>query len=107
MSADEQRVINDTPITTLQQISNAPAIMASHNPTAKRSLKVTPCVYQRLTRNNTLGGGVPLLTQSKLARIIKGGQQRNSSHCHMDTVFHSKGACMVGLTANTNCDDNE
>jgi hypothetical protein len=58
---DEQRVIDDTPIITLQRISNALAIMALRNPTAKRSLKVTPCVHQQLTRNNT-PGGVPLIT---------------------------------------------
>jgi hypothetical protein len=46
VSADEQRAINDTPIPTLQQISNALAIMASCNPTTKRSLKVMPCVHQ-------------------------------------------------------------
>jgi hypothetical protein len=66
VSMDKQRVINDTPVPTLQQISNAPAIMALCNPTAKRSLKVMPWIHNQLTRNNTLGG-VPLITQSKQA----------------------------------------
>jgi hypothetical protein len=70
VSADEQRVINDTPVTTLLHIPNAPAIMESCNPTAKRSLKVTPCIHQQLTRNNT-SGGVLLITRVKLARIIE------------------------------------
>jgi hypothetical protein len=69
VSMDKQRVIKDTPIPTLQQISNAPAIIALGKPTAKRSLKVTPCVHQQLTLNNT-PEGVPLITRSKLARII-------------------------------------
>ncbi len=69
MSADKQMGINDTPI-TLQKISNALAIMVLHNPRAKRSLKVTPRIHQRLTQNNT-PGGVPLITRSKLARIIE------------------------------------
>jgi hypothetical protein len=37
VTTDEQRVINDTPIPTLQKISNAPEIMAPRNPTVKRS----------------------------------------------------------------------
>jgi hypothetical protein len=34
----EQRVIDDTPIITLQCITNTPAIMASRNPTVKRNI---------------------------------------------------------------------
>ncbi len=51
----EQRVIDDTPILTLPQITEAPGIMQSHNPTAKQTLKNTPCLHQRVTGNNTLG----------------------------------------------------
>jgi hypothetical protein len=58
VSMDKKRVINNTPIPTLQKISNALAIMALRNPTVKRSLKVTPHVHQQLTYNNTpVGGG--------------------------------------------------
>jgi hypothetical protein len=37
----QQRVIDDTPITTIQRITDAPPIMTSRNPTAKRHLKNT------------------------------------------------------------------
>jgi hypothetical protein len=57
VSADQQRVIDNTPIITLQWISNAPVIMVLRNPMAKRSLKVTPHVHQCHTLNNTPGGG--------------------------------------------------
>jgi hypothetical protein len=39
---DIQRVIDYTPILTIQQILDAPAIMQSRNPTAKRMLKIMP-----------------------------------------------------------------
>jgi hypothetical protein len=51
----EQRVIGDSPILTIEGITNAPGIMESWNPTAKRALKTTPCTHQRLTRNNRPG----------------------------------------------------
>jgi hypothetical protein len=60
VSAKQQRVIDDTPIITLHCIMDAPAIMASRNPTAKQAIKTTPPVHQCVTRNNT-PGGVPLI----------------------------------------------
>ena len=63
-------MINDTPIITLQQISDAPEIMALRNPTAKRSLKVTPYVHQCHTCNNT-PGGVPLITRSNWQELLR------------------------------------
>jgi hypothetical protein len=45
VSAEQQRVIDDTPIITLWCITNAPAIMASHNPTAKRNIKTPPVTH--------------------------------------------------------------
>jgi hypothetical protein len=60
VSAEQHRVIDDTPIITLQHIMDAPAIMASHNPMAKWAVKTTPQVHQHVTRNNT-PGGVPLI----------------------------------------------
>jgi hypothetical protein len=36
---EEQRVINDTPILTIPRITDAPNIMQSHNPTAKKGIK--------------------------------------------------------------------
>ena len=52
---EEQRVIDENPIVTVQRITNAPPIMTSRNPTAKRALKNTPRLHRRQTRNNTPG----------------------------------------------------
>jgi hypothetical protein len=62
VSAQQQRVIDDTPIITLQCIMDASAIMASHNPTAKQVVKTTPWIHQCVTRNNT-PGGAPLIAR--------------------------------------------
>ena len=58
----QQRVIDDTPIITIPQITNAQPIMQSRNPTAKRNLKQTPRTHRRHTRNNT-PGAVPPITR--------------------------------------------
>jgi hypothetical protein len=50
----EQRVIDEAPI-TMPQITNAPGIMESHNPTNKRFLKTTPHTHHHVTRSNTPG----------------------------------------------------
>jgi hypothetical protein len=50
---EEQRVINDTPILTIPQITNAPPIMQASSPTAKRALKNKTRIHQRQTRANT------------------------------------------------------
>jgi len=55
-------VIDDTPITTIPRITDAPPIMHSRNPTEKRHLKNTPRIHQCQTRNNT-PGAVPLITR--------------------------------------------
>ena len=55
----QQRVIDNTPIITVPVvpcITNAPPILQARNPTAKRTLKDTPRVHQRVTQNNTPGG---------------------------------------------------
>jgi hypothetical protein len=62
VSAEKQRMIDDTPIITLQCITDAPAIMASCNPMAKRAVKTTPRVHQCVTCNNKPGGG-PLIAR--------------------------------------------
>jgi hypothetical protein len=72
----EQRVINDEPILTIPRISDAPGIMTSRNPTAKRQLKVTPRIHGRVTRNN-----IPEIMTSPVAPatyipIPSGAQQR-------------------------------
>jgi hypothetical protein len=43
--ANEQRVIDEEPILTIPRITNAPGIMTSCNPTAKRMLKREHLVF--------------------------------------------------------------
>ena len=69
VAATQQRVIDSTPIITIPRITDAPAIMTSRNPTAKRHIKTTPLVHRRQTRGNT-PGGVPLITRAPLPRIV-------------------------------------
>ncbi len=58
---EEQRVIVNTPILTIPQITDTPNIMQSRNPTAKRALKKTARLHRQVTRNNT-PGTAPVLT---------------------------------------------
>jgi hypothetical protein len=51
----EQRVIDDSPIITIPRITDALGIIKACNPTEKWNLKVTPCVHQQITQNNTPG----------------------------------------------------
>jgi hypothetical protein len=60
VNVEQQRVIDDTPIITLDRITNAPAIMTSRNLTAKQNIKTTPVVHCCVTKNNT-PGGIPLI----------------------------------------------
>ena len=48
LQAEEQRVIDDSPNMTVPRITDAPTIMNSRNPTAKRMLKITPRVHDRV-----------------------------------------------------------
>ncbi len=61
---NEQRAIADTPILTIPRITNAPAIMQSRNPMAKRMLKNNPRVHRRVMRHNT-PGVLPLITRRR------------------------------------------
>jgi hypothetical protein len=45
---NQQRVLDNTPILTIPRITDAPAIMQSRNPTAKRMLKETPRLHHRV-----------------------------------------------------------
>jgi hypothetical protein len=65
---EQQQVINKTPIITLQHITNAPAIMASFNPMAKRYIKTTLVVHQCVMRNNT-PRSVSLITRTRLPTV--------------------------------------
>ena len=67
--ADQQRVIDELPIITVPRITDAPAIMQSRNPTAKRQIKSTPLVHRRQTRRNT-PGGVPLIQRATPTPIV-------------------------------------
>jgi hypothetical protein len=58
---EEQRVIDYTPILTIPRITEVPAIMQSRNPTAKGTLKNTPRLHRRITRNN-IPGIIPVPT---------------------------------------------
>ncbi len=46
-------MIDDSPIITIPRITDAPPIMLTRNPMAKRALCTTPCLHHRVTRNNT------------------------------------------------------
>ncbi len=60
MREEEQSVIDETPILIILRITDVPLIMQAWNLTAKRVLKNTLRLHQRLTQNNT-PGGVPLI----------------------------------------------
>jgi hypothetical protein len=51
----EQRVMDDSPIITIPQITDAPPILLKHNPMAKWILRTTLRLHCRVTRNNTPG----------------------------------------------------
>ncbi len=57
---EEQRVIDETPILTVPQITDTPLIIQARNSTVKRVLKITPWLHRQLTQNNT-PGGIPLI----------------------------------------------
>jgi hypothetical protein len=78
----QQRVIDDTPITTIERITDAPPIMTSRNPTAKRHLKNTPRTHGRQTRNNT-PGAVPLIARTEDHAI----NTAEYSHDTTDTIM--------------------
>jgi hypothetical protein len=63
-----QRVIDDTPILTVQWFLDAPTIMQSRKPTEKQTLKIMPRLHQRVTWNNT-PGTVPPITCAPTASI--------------------------------------
>ena len=70
------RVINELPILTIPRITDGPKIMHSRNPTAKRALKITPRVHQRVTRNNTPGIMATPIIPLPFVPIPDGAQQR-------------------------------
>ncbi len=77
-------MIDDTPILTIPQIADAPNIMQSRNPTAKKALKKTARLHRQFTKNNTPGiVAVPTLIEPVLplfpkVRFIKDNPPRRS-----------------------------
>jgi hypothetical protein len=64
VQAEEQRVMDDTPIITIPCITDLPTIMHTQNPSAKRALKGTTCLHHHITHNNTPDiMPVPAITQ--------------------------------------------
>jgi hypothetical protein len=51
----EQRVIDDSPIISIPQITDVLPVMLTCNPTAKQTLRTTPQLHRRVTCNNTPG----------------------------------------------------
>ena len=72
----EQQLVDDSPIISLPRITDAPGIMNSRNPTAKRTLKTTPRVHRRQTRHNTPGIVAPPVSPPPYVPIPSGAQRR-------------------------------
>ena len=75
VSATDTHPTNEPPI---QRVSQAPTIMKTRDPTAKRNLILTKRSHQRTTRNNT-PGDVPMITREKGPDIIPDNVSRNHS----------------------------
>jgi hypothetical protein len=76
LATEAQRVIDDSPIITIPRITDAPGIIMERNRTAKRTLKATPRVHRRLTRNNTPGIMTPPVVPDPYVPIPRGAQHR-------------------------------
>jgi hypothetical protein len=81
---EEQRVIDESPILTIPRITDAPNIMQSQNPTAKRTVKNTVRLHRRVTRDNTPGIVpaptliAPVLPKFPRRRVIEDNPPRRS-----------------------------
>ncbi len=64
INKEQQRVIDDIMILTVPCMTDAPWMMQSQNPTAKRALTATPRLHQHVTWNN-MPGAVPLLSRTQ------------------------------------------
>jgi hypothetical protein len=77
------------PIVTIQRITDAPAIMQTRDPTAKRNLINTPRIHRRKTRHNT-PGTLPKITRDAPAFIEPDPwpttpERRRSNRVHKNT----------------------
>ncbi len=81
---------DEAPIVTIQRITDAPAIMQTRDPTAKRNLINTACIHRRQTRHNT-PGALPKITRDATAFIEpdpprpKAPERRRSNRVHKNT----------------------
>jgi hypothetical protein len=83
---EEQKVSDDTPILTIPLITEAPGIMQSCNPTAKRTSKNTSRLHQRVTRNNTPG----IMPVSPVLPIVQPAAQPLLTYHPIPTGAHSR-----------------
>jgi hypothetical protein len=97
----EQWVIDATPILTILQITDAPGIMDSWNPTNKRALKANPQTHLCMTWNNMPGIMPAPISPATYTPIPSGARQRlvtqhaiNALTCnkreHMNLAFIPK-----------------
>ena len=95
----EQRVIDDAPIISIPRITDAPGIMNSRNPTAKRTLKTTPRVHCRTTRNNTPGIVAPPISPPPYVPIPDGAQRRMITRHAINSLTETeKDSCQRAFT---------
>ncbi len=95
----EQRVVDDTPIITIPRITEAPGIIHSQNPTAKRFLKETPRVHCRVTRNNTPGIVATPIVPAPYVPIPSGAQRRMVTRHAINLLMESeKRSCQRAFT---------
>ncbi len=95
----EQRVIDDSPIITIPQITDAPGIMEARNLTAKRKLKEMPRVHCWVTRNNTPGIIAAPIAPAPYVPIPSGVQQRIVTQRTINLLTSNKqDACNLAFT---------
>jgi hypothetical protein len=95
----EQRVINKSPILTIQHITDAPGIMESCNPKAKRALKATLRTHKQVTRNNTPSIIHAIVTPEPYTPIPRGvRQQLGTQHALNALMCHKREQMNLAFT---------
>jgi hypothetical protein len=95
----KQGVIDDEPIVTIPRITDAPSIMEARNPTAKRALKATPRVHQRITRNNKPGITSPTVAPPPYVPIPNRAQHRMVTRHAINMLTESeRSSCQQAFT---------
>ena len=96
---EQQRVIDASPILPVPRITDAPGIMESRTPTAKRALKDTPRLHRRVTRNNIPGVvAYPVIPQSYLPAPNNARQRIVTRHAINALTTSEKGKCQNAFT---------